>query len=99
MFTAIGAQDNDHPARGTAALPPLSVQVANRTFNLDANVTLLRFYQFMPASVKPQVIAKILIKAIMQLPSQVGRRGRGGEGTGVRGLIRVAGRPPVAALL
>lgn len=58
------------------------MQVANRTFSLDANVTLLRFYQFMPASVKPQVIAKILIKAIMQLPSQVGKAGtgRGSEG-------------------
>ncbi|KAG2483327.1 hypothetical protein HYH03_017775 [Edaphochlamys debaryana] len=45
-------------------------QVHQRTWNLDANVTLLRFYQFSPASVKPAVIAKILIKAIMQLPSQ-----------------------------
>ncbi|GFR43664.1 hypothetical protein Agub_g4771 [Astrephomene gubernaculifera] len=45
-------------------------QVANRTWNLDANVALLRFYQFSPASVKSQIIAKILIKAIMQAPQQ-----------------------------
>ncbi|GIL47099.1 hypothetical protein Vafri_4013, partial [Volvox africanus] len=45
-------------------------QVTNRTWNLDANVTLLRLYQFSPASVKPQIVAKILIKAIMQAPNQ-----------------------------
>ncbi|KXZ47474.1 hypothetical protein GPECTOR_35g912 [Gonium pectorale] len=44
-------------------------QVANRTWNLDANVALLRFYQFSPASVKPQLIVKILVKAIMQAPN------------------------------
>ncbi|PNW75170.1 hypothetical protein CHLRE_12g515650v5 [Chlamydomonas reinhardtii] len=45
-------------------------QVANRSWSLDANVTLLRFYQFSPASVKPAIVAKVLIKAIMQAPAQ-----------------------------
>lgn len=45
-------------------------QIANKTWNLDANVTLLRFYQFCPANVKSQLIAKILVKAIMQAPNQ-----------------------------
>ena len=45
-------------------------QVATKTFNLDNNLALLRFYQFSPVSVKPQVVAKVLIKAMMQLPNQ-----------------------------
>lgn len=44
-------------------------QISSRTFNLDANLALLRFYQFSPVSVRASVVAKVLVKAAMQLPA------------------------------
>lgn len=42
---------------------------APSTYNLDTNLALLRLYQFQPHSVKPVVLAKVLLKTLMQLPS------------------------------
>lgn len=44
-------------------------QVANSTYSLDANLALLRFYQINPPSTKVALVAKVLLKAIMQLPN------------------------------
>ena len=44
-------------------------QVANKTYSLDANLALLRFYQINPQSTKLGLVAKVLLKAIMQLPN------------------------------
>ena len=44
-------------------------QVSSSTYNLDANLALLRFYQFAPSTVKIITLAKVLLKALMQLPS------------------------------
>lgn len=55
-----------------AAPHPLfrGAQIASNTFDLDANLALLRFYQFQPTAVKPALLAKVLLKALMQLPGQ-----------------------------
>lgn len=54
------------------ALPKLEAyveeQVSTNTYSLDANLALLRFYHVQPQSVKVQLVAKVLLKAIMQLP-------------------------------
>lgn len=44
-------------------------QVSTNTYNLEANLALLRLYQFQPSSVKTSVLVKVLLKAIMRLPS------------------------------
>lgn len=46
----------------------MSAQLASSTFNLDANLALLRLYQFHPSLIKVPVIVKVLLKAITQLP-------------------------------
>lgn len=43
-------------------------QVAQGTYNLDANLTVLRLYQINPAATNSKVVANILLKALMQLP-------------------------------
>lgn len=45
------------------------MQVASKSFDLEANLALLRLYQFQPHLAKPAVLAKVLVKALMQLPS------------------------------
>lgn len=87
-------------ARARPPPPRCHGQVSSITFSLDANLALLRFYQFSPASAKTGVIVKVLLKAVMQLPSpdfkacvhliperlQVGRAGSGlGCGSVVKG--------------
>ena len=47
----------------------LSQQVERGTYDLDACLTLLRLYSFSPEHVNVNVISKILIKAMLQLPS------------------------------
>jgi hypothetical protein len=42
--------------------------VVSSTYNLDANLTILRLYQIRPASINNKVVAHILLKALMQLP-------------------------------
>lgn len=44
-------------------------QVAKNTYNLEANLALLRLYHFQPTTVKTSLVVKILLKALMQLPS------------------------------
>ncbi|KAK9697396.1 hypothetical protein RND81_08G035700 [Saponaria officinalis] len=44
-------------------------QVANGTYSLDANLCLLRIYQFEPQKTSTQIIARILIKALMAMPA------------------------------
>mmetsp|Transcript_27470 Transcript_27470/g.60086 ORF Transcript_27470/g.60086 Transcript_27470/m.60086 type:complete len:218 (+) Transcript_27470:121-774(+) len=46
----------------------LDEQVAKNTFSLESNLALLRFYQFQPQSIKINVLGKVLLKALMQLP-------------------------------
>eukprot|EP00475_Leptophrys_vorax_P041765 TRINITY_DN78820_c0_g1_i1.p2 TRINITY_DN78820_c0_g1~~TRINITY_DN78820_c0_g1_i1.p2 ORF type:complete len:222 (-),score=1.24 TRINITY_DN78820_c0_g1_i1:140-805(-) len=43
-------------------------QIASRTYDLDANLTLLRLYMFEPARVNVSKISRILTKAMMALP-------------------------------
>ncbi|RLN16993.1 eukaryotic translation initiation factor 3 subunit K [Panicum miliaceum] len=44
-------------------------QVSSQTYNLDANLSLLRLYQFEPERMSIQIVARILIKALMAMPS------------------------------
>ena len=56
-----------------AILPQLEAyvdaQCANRTYDLDCNLATLKLYQFHPEKSNPTVIAKILVKALMNLPN------------------------------
>jgi translation initiation factor 3 subunit K len=44
-------------------------QVVNSTYQLDANLALLRLYQFNPEKINPPKLLRLLVKALMQLPS------------------------------
>lgn len=44
-------------------------QVADETYSLDVYLALLRMYQFQPGRANVQVMARILIKALMALPA------------------------------
>eukprot|EP00798_Chlamydomonas_sp_ICE-L_P020020 gene20020-26736_t len=46
----------------------LSEQASTKTYSLEANLALLRFYQFQPSSTKIPILAKVLLKSVMQLP-------------------------------
>lgn len=43
-------------------------QATSSSYSLDANLALLRLYQFNPAAVKLPVLAKLLLKSLSQLP-------------------------------
>ncbi|GJN30480.1 hypothetical protein PR202_gb18789 [Eleusine coracana subsp. coracana] len=43
-------------------------QVSSQTYNLDVNLSLLRLYQFEPERMSEQIVARILIKALMAMP-------------------------------
>merc|ERR1712127_1173698 len=43
-------------------------QVSKGTYDLEANLALLRFYQYNPATAKIPIVCKILMKALMKLP-------------------------------
>ncbi|GMH43847.1 hypothetical protein BSKO_11781 [Bryopsis sp. KO-2023] len=43
-------------------------QVSSGSYGLDVNMALLRFYQINPESTNAMLVAKILCKALMQLP-------------------------------
>jgi len=47
----------------------VQVQVENHTYHLDANLTLLKFYQFHPEKTQKYIIGQILVKALMNLPN------------------------------
>ncbi|KAL8488167.1 hypothetical protein ACS0TY_023990 [Phlomoides rotata] len=44
-------------------------QVSSQTYSLDANLCLLRLYQFEPERMSTQIVARILIKALMAMPA------------------------------
>ncbi|KAH7519348.1 eukaryotic translation initiation factor 3 subunit K [Ziziphus jujuba] len=44
-------------------------QVSSQKYSLDANLCLLRFYQFEPERMSTQIVARILIKALMAMPA------------------------------
>ena len=44
-------------------------QVSSQTYSLDANLCLLRLYQFQPERMSTQIVAQILVKALMAMPA------------------------------
>lgn len=44
-------------------------QVMRQTYSLDANLCLLRLYQFEPSRMNVHIVARILVKALMALPA------------------------------
>ncbi|WCJ42860.1 Eukaryotic translation initiation factor 3 subunit K [Euphorbia peplus] len=44
-------------------------QVSSQTYSLDANLCLLRLYQFEPQKMSTQIVARILLKALMAMPA------------------------------
>ncbi|KAM1155885.1 hypothetical protein ACFX2B_026466 [Malus domestica] len=44
-------------------------RVSSQTYSLDANLCLLRLYQFEPDRMSTQIVARILVKALMTMPS------------------------------
>ncbi|KAK4428776.1 Eukaryotic translation initiation factor 3 subunit K [Sesamum alatum] len=44
-------------------------QVSSETYSLNANLCLLRLYQFEPERMSTQIVARILIKALMAMPA------------------------------
>lgn len=44
-------------------------QVSSQTYSLDANLCLLRLYQFEPERMSIQIVALILVKALMAMPA------------------------------
>lgn len=47
----------------------INYQVQNNFYDPDANLAVLKLYQFHPSKYNAQVVSKILIKALMSLPS------------------------------
>ncbi|KAJ8532077.1 hypothetical protein K7X08_012000 [Anisodus acutangulus] len=50
-------------------LPDLENYVLYQTYNLDANLCLLRLYQFEPERMSTPIVARILVKALMAMPA------------------------------
>ena len=48
---------------------PSSLQVKSRTYSLESNLALLRFYQISPQAGKSTFVAKALLLSIMHLPN------------------------------
>lgn len=44
-------------------------QVASQTYSLRANLCLLRIYQFQPERISIQIVARVLVKALMAMPA------------------------------
>ncbi|MEW5299639.1 MAG: hypothetical protein WDW38_004312 [Sanguina aurantia] len=68
MSLKVQGADKYSPEKLTEFEKNVETQLASSTFNLDANLALLRLYQFHPSLIKVPVIVKILLKAITQLP-------------------------------
>ena len=47
----------------------VDAQCASQTYDLDANLALLKLYQFHPEQLKAAAVAKVLAKALMNLPA------------------------------
>lgn len=46
-----------------------TVQIQNSAYDFDANLAILKLYQFYPQTTNMEVVAKILAKALMAIPS------------------------------
>jgi len=57
-----------NPGNVPALETSVNEQCTNDTYNLNANLALLKFYQFNPDACKVNVICKILLKAITRFP-------------------------------
>jgi translation initiation factor 3 subunit K len=44
-------------------------QVSSETYSLESNLCLLRLYQFEPEKMSSQIVARILVKALMAMPA------------------------------
>ncbi|CAJ2650029.1 unnamed protein product [Trifolium pratense] len=44
-------------------------QVSSQTYSLESNLCLLRLYQFEPEKMSSQIVARILVKALMAMPA------------------------------
>ncbi|KAK9099597.1 hypothetical protein Syun_026642 [Stephania yunnanensis] len=44
-------------------------QVSSQTYSLNANLCLLRLYQFEPERMSTQIVSRILVKALMAMPA------------------------------
>lgn len=71
MLHALLAQEPAaQPCLPAHALPRLvCMQIKQGTYSLDANLTLLRFFQFQPSSIDITVLAKVLLLSLAQLPA------------------------------
>eukprot|EP01097_Dermamoeba_algensis_P005268 TRINITY_DN3343_c0_g1_i1.p1 TRINITY_DN3343_c0_g1~~TRINITY_DN3343_c0_g1_i1.p1 ORF type:complete len:228 (+),score=49.30 TRINITY_DN3343_c0_g1_i1:33-686(+) len=47
----------------------LDKQLNEKTYDLEANLAILKLYQFSPDKIKPQIVAKIVVKALMNMPN------------------------------
>jgi len=47
----------------------VKAQAANNTYDIDCNLAVLKLYQFHPDSTDVEVISKVLLLALMRLPS------------------------------
>ena len=53
----------------TPLVGALDEQIAKGTYNFDFNMWLIKLYQFYPDQVQSEVVSKVLLKALMALPS------------------------------
>eukprot|EP01045_Picozoa_sp_COSAG04_P019185 COSAG04_NODE_1840_length_5436_cov_2.534195_3_plen_255_part_00 len=53
------------PALTPARSPPPRAQIQNSAYDFDANLAILKLYQFYPQTTNMEVVAKILAKALM----------------------------------
>lgn len=56
------------PAQIAGLEASIDAQCANGTYDLDENLMLLKLYQFFPEKTNPAIVARVLVKALMQLP-------------------------------
>ncbi len=47
----------------------VQTQVDSQSYHFDANHTVIKFYQFNPEKIQKMIVGKILVKALMNLPS------------------------------
>ena len=47
----------------------MDYQIQNSAYDFDANLAILKLYQFYPQTTNMEVVAKILAKALMAIPS------------------------------
>eukprot|EP01059_Diplonema_ambulator_P023586 TRINITY_DN390_c0_g2_i2.p1 TRINITY_DN390_c0_g2~~TRINITY_DN390_c0_g2_i2.p1 ORF type:complete len:226 (+),score=89.97 TRINITY_DN390_c0_g2_i2:45-680(+) len=47
----------------------VALQITDETYDLDANLSLLKLYQFYPDEANADIILKLLLKALLEMPS------------------------------